>query len=830
MALLTKSDYDQVLSSLTARKPGGATNNVIAVVAPTGSGKSTLLPSNFINDGHSIFVVEPTISGARSLATFLGKTHQGQVGYAAEGEVNYVNRKIQAVRRTDGVESKAVYCTAGHMKNVLLAFLRRGGSDKDAAFATILMIDEAHIGSIEYDVVVYLWRYMIAKGWAVPRLILSSATYSVEASPIQPDAVVTIGTSPHSVQVLYHNKTYLPTDQKIYRDMAELVQTKHNAAPPGQRADTWLLFLPGSGEVEKVVGFLRTGLSKANNVEIVPAYSNVSPEEMEKIFLPVRPGIRRIVVATNVAETSLTLDSVTRVVDSMLEKVLLTSDMGGERLEIRHISQNSAEQRKGRTGRTTNGRCYRMMRAEDYAKLAKSRSHEIERAPIHSIILELLANKIRPSEVFGDKVTQRRLDDAIQLLKKLGCLVDSNGVLTVTPAGEFVASTPLSPRMGIFLWRWEQRGLPVSVGAAMAAMIDMFGPSYFFIKLPQGLEPAARREESASQLKEKFAIFNDGDQMTPLGVMIELWNVYIYKYKRYHVEKNRIAKFSETYQLNNRKFSEAVRVYRQLINLYIRRGKPVELGRFRRETTLPHVVSVLREIFDTVPLSNGKPPQGYFIADNYSMVTGIPDGVSELLLLITTQVDRRIQITLGEPLLTRPIAAPAVATPVTTSILSKPSKPKREGRIRFADDASPTVTATVEIAMPANSVIVPIDDEMQTEPLYAAPVTSALVWTAPAAANPYKGAVLDLSALFGKAATPVATPAVVPAVATPVPTASALPTTMLYADGTTVDTLDPDQTKYIWLPQRQVYGMYVPTEVLAGAVYVMEDGLRFHIQ
>lgn len=841
MALLTVNDFNRVFESFTTRnRVTDRINNCVAVVAPTGSGKSTLLPSHFINNKCKIFIVEPTIAGARSLSTFLERSHRGQVGYAAEGEISYLNAMIQSVRpefrQVKGFDTKAVYCTAGHMKNVLLSFLANGDKTKRLAnFCDVLMIDEAHIGSIEYDLVVFLWRYLLEQGWDVPRMMLSSATYSTTASPIEPDEVVTIGARPYNVEEMYHPKTYKEYDHTIYSDLAKLVQVNHNAAPPGRKADTWLLFLPGSGEVEKVVGMIREHIGTRTDVEVVAAYSNVSPDEMARIFQPVQPGIRRIVVATNVAETSLTLDNVSLVIDSMLEKVLLTSDMGGERLEIRYISKDSATQRKGRTGRTTNGRCYRMMKAEDYAKLDQSRVREIERAPIHSVILELLANKIHPAAVFRDKVTPRRLDNSQNVLISLGCLEDSsamvpNGIPFVTPTGMFVSKMQLSPRMGVFMWKWDQRGLPVSVGAGIAAMIDMFVPSYFYISYPTGTNPETRKDIREAQLRDKFKSFNEGEFMTPLGVMINLWNALIAEFKSYSVPKARLAKFSAQHSLDNRKINEVFRVFKQIMNYYTRQGRAVELGPFRRLTTLPIVTSILREIFPTIRLENGRLPRGYFVSENYQMV--IPGSVhesDEMLLLITAQVNNRIQISLGEPLYREDIF-PKISQPVSAIASDKPRRPGVS--IRFSDDTPlpAAIPSTITMAKEDEPIVLPVS----IQPTYVDPSERILIGSqtiaydeVPQTSQPFKIAVpSDIFTGFTRRQT-----VVIPEPVQELPRSprEVGPMEMLYADGTPVDTMNPLSTQAIWLPLRQSYGLYDPFGTDTSSTYVEEDGLRFRL-
>lgn len=481
-------------------------NPVTQVKAPTGVGKSTMIPY-FLAEGSQVrvFVSVPTRSGVMALYQFISHTFpQVSIGYASEATVNYTPK------------TKIIYSTSGHLRRKMLGLFQRGSVEKAGIdFCDVLIIDEAHSGSIDNTVIVSLWMEAFRMGKLVPRLVLLSATPShIPVEPVPVNFVVDVP-HPFDIQVEYVN----PKIRNLDRDVAVLIDKAIDVAVASTDADgDVLLFVAGSAQVEKVVSTLRGRMNKAT-VRVAGAYSAMQKEDMAILFEPAIPGTRRIIVSTNIAESSITIDGIGLVIDTLIANVAGTSPMGGFRLATEYISKDSAEQRLGRTGRTRGGRCVRIMSEENYEKLTQHSTPEIERVPLHEVVIELINAHLDPVTIIKgiDPMKVRR---SIEVLRELDMLredkaaaaINRNMLYEVLPQGRFAPEVPLSVYNAAFLFRWIEKGLPVYPGIVIATLIDVFGPSYFYFpKKEEGETPVAYAERLNKHIEEnirKYVGFN----------------------------------------------------------------------------------------------------------------------------------------------------------------------------------------------------------------------------------------------------------------------------------------------------------------------------------
>lgn len=532
--------------------------NVATVVkAPTGTGKSVGLPWRISQAGPTtkIFVSVPTVVAAQSLARYQRRLSPNvSVGYAAEGSVNYDDN------------TQIVYATSGHVRRKILRSIA-DGQCVDMDWASVLIIDEAHSGSIDNTMIYGLWLNCLKAGKLVPRMVLASATISEDSYTEWP--MYAIDNKHHNITIDYHERSFLHEQDLLFRETATVVVNYHKKNIPGH----FLVFAPGSGEVDRLVTLLESRPDLDDGVTIIPAYASLSAEQLNYIYSDM-PG-RKIIVATNVAETAITISDVGLVVDMMLEKVAATSSSGGFRLETTYISKSSADQRCGRTGRTQEGICHRMITRSDYMALEKERLPEIARVPIYRTVIELLAVGLDASLIIPE-ITESRMTKAIRLLKKLG-MIDARD--QVTDKGTFVSDFPLSVRNASILYDWVNDGLPAFPIISTLTMIDSYGPSYFWY-------PRKEKDESISEYNTKLDVhretyFADFVGYSDVETFLKVWLSMLTDLDQQGVNlfgvmvsggggrfgvKRSVKTWAKKHSINGRKIWEAYNIAQQTIN------------------------------------------------------------------------------------------------------------------------------------------------------------------------------------------------------------------------------------------------------------------------
>ncbi|KAH8072378.1 helicase [Aureococcus anophagefferens] len=378
--------------------------------APPGAGKTTTVPlaaAAELDEG-LVIVVEPrrvaARAAARRMAKSLGEEPGGLVGYAMRGDAKRSTR-TRVLVVTDGV---------------LLAMCR---ADLSLAEAAAVIFDEFHERGVDSDVALALCREAQRVFRPELRLVVMSAT-------LLGDGAVAAGAA-----VIASAGRAFPVDATTaaLRDAPE-------------RGDV-LVFLPGAREVRTVAAALR---DRRGDVDICTLYGAMPSEAQDAVVFGTSPR-RRVIVASPIAEASLTLAGVTAVVDSGLQRVAtIDEDTGLRRLTTRAISKASAAQRAGRAGRVAPGICSRIYPEGDFAKFADFAEPEIRSADLSRVALLLASWGCATVDEmldlpFVDAPPRERLDRGLAALRSLGAVVD--GAATLTPFGDAIADMPLEPRL-----------------------------------------------------------------------------------------------------------------------------------------------------------------------------------------------------------------------------------------------------------------------------------------------------------------------------------------------------------------------------------------------
>ena len=498
-ALPIRLDYDPALPISAHRRQileALARDPVLIVCGATGSGKSTQLPKLCLEAGRGsaglIGHTQPRRIAARALATRLAEELGTTVGGAVGYQVRFTDRTGPGARvklMTDGI------------------LLKELESDRELRRYDTLIIDEAHERSLNIDLLLGVLRGLLSRR-ADLKLIVTSATIDPGrfAQFFGGAPVIEVSGRSYPVEVRYRPLTAEDEDaaelslpEGIVAAVREL-----DAGGRGAEADT-LVFLPG----EKHIREAADALAKAGMplTEILPLYARLSAAEQARIFQ--KHARRRVILSTNVAETSLTVPGIRYVIDSGLARISRYSARGKvQRLHIERVSRASADQRKGRCGREAEGICIRLYSQEDFEGREAYTAPEVLRTNLASVILRMAALELGEPERFPflDPPDTRLINDGVRLLEELEAMSDRR----VSRLGRQIAAVPVDPRLGRMLLAASRLGCLAEM-LIIAAFLE-------------AQDPRERPADLQSQADQKHALFSDprSDFLT----VINLWRAF----------------------------------------------------------------------------------------------------------------------------------------------------------------------------------------------------------------------------------------------------------------------------------------------------------------
>ncbi len=408
-------------------------HRVLIVAGDTGSGKSTQLPQYCLEMGRGsdglIAHTQPRRLAARALAARIADELAQPVGAAVGFRVRFADQVSAATRlvlMTDGL---------------LLAEL---ASDPTLKRYDTVIVDEAHERTLNVDLLLGVLKRLLPRRPDL-KLIVTSATLDVErVSKFFDDApIIAVTGRSYPIEVRYAEEAEAAEDPDLPDAVLEAYRDIVTTPGPAGDGDV-LVFLPGEREIRDVGDFLERELP--SDVEILTLYSRLSWEQQSRIFQ--RGTRRRIVLATNVAETSITVPGIRAVIDSGLARVSRYSPRNRlQRLPIEPVSRASADQRKGRCGRLGPGLCVRLYSQEAFEARAAFTEPEVLRTNLAALLLRLAADGLGEAEKFPfiDAPDARALGDGYRLLQELEALDEQR---RITRRGRAMARLPLDPRLG----------------------------------------------------------------------------------------------------------------------------------------------------------------------------------------------------------------------------------------------------------------------------------------------------------------------------------------------------------------------------------------------
>ena len=416
-------------------------NQVVIVCGETGSGKTTQLPKICLSIGRGVLGViahtQPRRVAARSVANRIAHELKTELG----GVVGY------KVRFNDKVSDYT--CIKLMTDGILLAEIQ---SDPLLKKYDTIIIDEAHERSLNIDFLLGYFKQLLPRRPDL-KLIITSATLDAErfAKHFSNAPVMQVSGRSYSIETRYR-----PPQQNEEGEQQDIPQAVCSALDElsigGLRGDV-LVFLPGEREIRDTAEALRKHHPKG--VEILPLFSRLSAAEQDRVFKPAS-GMRRVVLATNVAETSLTVPNIAYVIDSGQARINRYSiRQKVEQLRVEKISRAAANQRAGRCGRVMSGICVRLYDEADFIARAEYTDAEIFRVSLATVILRMSALGLGEVEKFPfiEPPGSRSIADGYQLLMELGAIDEMR---QLTPLGRELAKLPLDPKIARLLLAGRQ--------------------------------------------------------------------------------------------------------------------------------------------------------------------------------------------------------------------------------------------------------------------------------------------------------------------------------------------------------------------------------------
>jgi ATP-dependent helicase HrpB len=453
---------DDVMSALR-RAPA------VVVQAPPGAGKTTRLPlallqAGFVGGGpggasQKLLLLEPRRVAARAAAATMARTLGEPVGRTVGYQVRF--------DRKDSRDTRILVVTEGILT-------RRFVDDPFLDGVGVVVLDEFHERSVHTDVCLALLAELLAVRDDLKVVVMSATLDATQvASFLGKCPVVTSAGRPFPVQVRFLERRAKegerPLDERIVGALKTLCATTTSDPSFVDDGGDVLVFLPGTSDIRRVQERLERE-PLFGSPEVVPLTGQLSAAEQDRALK--RGARRRIVLATNVAETSITLEGVSAVVDSGLMKTVHWDPRSDrERLDACRISRASAEQRAGRAGRTGPGRALRLWTEAEHASLPHSHAPEIHRVELSRVLLDIAlftGNDPRRFRFFEPPPTAH-LQHSFSLLQRLGALGDDG---QPTKRGSALASLPVSPRSAAVLWRAAELDVVSDACLAMALLED----------------------------------------------------------------------------------------------------------------------------------------------------------------------------------------------------------------------------------------------------------------------------------------------------------------------------------------------------------------------
>ena len=563
LAALPKPEFDNTLpvhEKLEEIKKAIAENQVTIICGETGSGKTTQLPKICLELGRGaaglIGHTQPRRLAALSVAERIAEELKSEIGSA----VGY------KVRFTDHTSRDA--CVKLMTDGILLAETQ---TDRYLAAYDTIIIDEAHERSLNIDFLLGYLKQLLPRRPDL-KVIITSATIDAErfSQHFNGAPVLEVSGRTYPVEILYRPLTSKDEDDAEVELTDAIVDAADELARYGE--GDILVFLPGEREIREAAEALRKSTLRRND-EILPLFARLSHAEQHKIFHP-SGAKRRIVLATNVAETSLTVPGIKYVIDTGLARVKRYSARAKvEQLHVEKISQAAARQRSGRCGRVSAGVCIRLFSEEDFNSRTKFTDPEIVRSNLAAVILRMAALKLGDVAAFPflEAPDQRYINDGFQVLLELGAVNEHNGL---TKLGEQMARLPIDPKIARILLAAKKHDCMAEI-LVIASALSIQDPR----------ERPLEARDAATKAHERFT-----DKQSDFLAYLNIWDSF-QRERDKGLSNKQLVQWCRQYFLSHLRMREWRELHHQLAQTAIEMGLTTKEAAFRRPPEVRQLTS-----------------------------------------------------------------------------------------------------------------------------------------------------------------------------------------------------------------------------------------------
>jgi ATP-dependent helicase HrpA len=508
------------------------TNQVVVIAGETGSGKTTQLPKMCLDAGLGIRAKIGCTQPRRVAALSISRR------IAEELSVTW-GREVGCKIRFDDRSSADTYIKL--MTDGILLAEAQGDpqlSDYDA-----IIIDEAHERSLNIDFLLGHLKGLLARRSDL-KLIITSATIDTQmfSRHFNDAPIIEVSGRMYPVEVVYQSQNSASDEQGDLNYVDAAVQAAERIVYESSFGDV-LIFMPGERDIRETSDFLEGRLGR--DAEIIPLFGRLSSGDQQRVFSP--SAQRKIVIATNIAETSLTIPGIRYVIDAGLARISRYNPRTRtKRLPIEPVSQSSANQRKGRAGRVQDGTCIRLYSEEDFNARAAFTQPEIQRANLAEVILRMKAFRLGDIETFPfvQPPTPAAIANGYALLQELGAL---DAQRNLTPLGGDLARLPIDPTLGRMLLQSQQEH------ASRELLIIAAGLS---IQDPR--ERPLDQKEAAAAAHKRFA-----DPQSDFLALLNIWNAVHDEWEKLRGQSQR-RRFCRQHFLSYLRMREWQDLYAQL--------------------------------------------------------------------------------------------------------------------------------------------------------------------------------------------------------------------------------------------------------------------------
>ena len=529
---------DEILEALSA-------NQVIIIAGETGSGKTTQLPKLCLELGlgqaGTIAHTQPRRLAARSVASRIAQELEVEMGQEVGCQVRFSDQTTERTRvklMTDGI------------------LLAQTQNDKFLSEYDCIIIDEAHERSLNIDFLLGFLKQLLPKRPDL-KVVITSATIDLQrfSEHFNNAPVIEVSGRTFPVEDRYRplvrdseDDTDLTVQEGIYHGLQELAQQDRI----NQQAGDVLVFLPGEREIRECAEYLRKAVISdrdLRNSQILPLYARLTPAEQSKIFT--ESVGRRIILSTNVAETSLTVPGIRYVIDSGVARISRYSYRSKvQRLPVEAISQASANQRRGRCGRVADGICIRLFSEEDFLSRPAFTEPEIQRTNLAAVILQMISLKLGNIDQFPfvDAPDSRFIKDGYNLLQELEAVTSKGkeSVFTLTDLGRQMSRLPVEPRISRMLLQAKKQNALREV-LIIASALSVQDPR----------DRPADKKQAADQ-KHKELAHEESDFLS----YVNLWDAF--EEQRQELTNSQLRKWCQKRFVNYMRMREWRDIHKQL--------------------------------------------------------------------------------------------------------------------------------------------------------------------------------------------------------------------------------------------------------------------------